>query len=162
MRRAFLWGLALGAALVLGSTAIANAWMNGRPEPLYLRIADDNYDHLLGPDHKAEDGPTSARLIRRCGINKFTIDLPIVDHSGSAFVDLESTPRPKLNCLIGEARIHSLSLAIVDGENMTNFECLPGWPSRFQRFNPGDYQFCQNGRPNPVFGKETDPKHGDR
>lgn len=158
MNRSFLWGLALGATLVLGTTAIASVWMKDRPDPLYLRIADDNYDYLLGPDHKAEDGPTSARLIRRCGINKFTIDLPMLDHSGSAFVDLESTPRPKLNCLIGEARIHSLSLAIMDGENVASFECLPGWPSRFRRFDPGDYQFCPDGRPNRDLGKATAPQ----
>ncbi|MBL9071614.1 MAG: hypothetical protein JNM03_16655 [Sphingopyxis sp.] len=154
MRRSFLWGAALGAALALGSAALATLWVRDRAQPVYLRIADDNFDEMLAADFKAEEGPTSARLIRRCGIGEFTLDLAIPDHGGSAFVKLEGTPRSKLNCLIGEARIHGLSLAIVDGENRENFECLPGWPSRFRRFDAADYGFCPDGKPNPVFGKD--------
>ena len=153
MRRSLLVGVAGGAALALGSVAAASIWLKEEPQALYLRIADDNFDYMLAPGHEPEDGPTSARLIRHCGIDAFTLDLASPDHAGSAFVNLEKTPRARLNCLIGEARIHGLSLAIVDGEDTASFECLPGWPSRFQRFNPADYGFCPNGEPNPVVGK---------
>ena len=142
-----------GATLALASVAIATIWIRPDTDPVYLRIADDNFDLILSAGHDPEDGPTSARLIRHCGIETFNLDLAIPDHGGSAFVNLESTPRAKLNCLIGEARIHGLSLAIVDGEDTAAFECLPGWPSRFQRFDPADYGFCPKGEPNPVVGK---------
>ncbi|KQZ64838.1 hypothetical protein EEB18_016390 [Sphingopyxis sp. OPL5] len=148
-----LVGIAIGAMLALAGVAVAAVWIAPRTEPTYLRIADDDIDHLLSSDHEPEDGPTSARLIRHCGIDAFTLDLAIPDHAGSAFVNLEKTPRARLNCLIGEARIHGLSLAIVDGEDTASFECLPGWPSRFQRFDPADYGFCPKGEPNPVVGK---------
>ena len=142
-----------GATLALAGVAIATIWIRPDADPVYLRIADDNFDYLLGPDHGPGDGPMSARLIRHCGIETFTLDLAVPDRGGSAFVNLENTPRAKLNCLIGEARIHGLSLAIVDGEDTAAFECLPGWPSRFQRFDPADYGSCPKGEPNPVVGK---------
>src|SRR5690606_39906727 len=132
MRRSFLAGMLLGSALALASALGAQAWSASREEPLYLRIADDDYDDLSLSDRKAEDGPTSARLIRACGVEKFSLDLAIPDHAGSAFVEIDSTPRPRLNCLIGEARIHGLSLAVVRGLDTAAFECLPGWPSRFR------------------------------
>ncbi|MGH6650097.1 MAG: hypothetical protein ACREB7_03100 [Sphingopyxis sp.] len=153
MRRSLLIGMACGAALALASAAIANTWLVEEPKALYLRIADDNFDYMLAPGYRDGDGPISPQLVRHCGVNRFTVDLAIPDHAGSAFVNLENTPRAQLNCLIGEARIHGLSLAIVDGEDTASFECLPGWPSRFQRFNPADYGFCPKGEPNPVVGK---------
>ena len=154
--------MASGAALALASVAIASIWIEPDVQPVYLRIADDNFDYLLGPDYEPEGGPTSAKLIRHCGIDNFTLDLPIPDHAGSAFVNLQTTPRAKLNCLIGEARIHGLSLAIVDGENKEHFECLSGWPSRFQRYDPGDYGFCPKGRPDAIFRKSLSPSVAER
>ncbi len=153
MRRTLLIGVAIGAALGLAGAAIASIWFDEKPKPLHLRIVDDNFDYILAPKHRDEDGPISPRLARHCGIDQFTVDLAVPDHAGSTFVDLEKTPRAKINCLIGEARIHGLSLAIVDGDDRSNFECLPGWPSRFQRFDRADYGFCPRGEPNQVVGK---------
>jgi len=157
MRRTLLIGMASGAALALASVAVATIWLKPQSQPIYLRIADDNFDHLLGPDFEPEGAPTSAQLIRHCGIESFTLDLAVPDHAGSAFVNLETTPRAKLNCLIGEARIHGLSMAIVDGENRENFECMAGWPSRFQRYDPADYGFCPKGQPNAIFPASSPP-----
>ena len=158
MRRTLLIGMVSGAALALASAAIASIWHNDKRQTLYLRIADDNFDHLLAPDHQDEDGPISAKLARRCGINKFTLDLAVPDHTGSAFVELETTPPANLNCLIGEARVHALSLAIVDGMNITSFECLPGWPSRFQKVEGGNFELCQGRNPDPIFKRDRDAK----
>ncbi len=66
-RRPFLFGALLGIVLTLSSVAIASVWVETKAVPLYLRIADDNFDHILGPEYKAEEGPVSARLIRHCG-----------------------------------------------------------------------------------------------
>jgi len=160
MRRSLLTGMLLGSALTLASALGAQAWSASREEPLYLRIADDDHDDLAQTDRKAEDSPTSARLIRACGIDKFSLDLAIPDHEGSAFVEIDSTPRPRLNCLIGEARIHGLSLAVVRGLDTAAFECLPGWPSRFRKLDAADYQFCPHGRPNEIIPRTQRPAAG--
>ena len=106
--------MACGAALVLASAAIASMWLKEEPEVLYLRIAEDNFDYMLAPNHRDEDGPISLQLVQRCGIKAFTLDSAIPDRTGSAFVEVETTPRANLNCVIGEARLQGLSLAIVD------------------------------------------------
>ena len=149
MRRSFLVGIALGAALVLSSVTIANLWIGDRTEPLYLRIADDNFDETLAPDFKDEDGPTSPRLVRSCGIDAFTTDLSVPDHGGSSFVRIDMTTTANLNCLIGEARAHRMSLAITRGQDMIEIECLPGWPTRFKDDLPTEA--CPNGNIQPIF-----------
>lgn len=93
----------------------------------------------------------SARLIRYCGIDRFTTINALPDYVGSSLVPLESTPEGKINCLIGEARIHALSLAIAAGPDTANFECLPGWPSRFQPFNAADYELCRDHKPDATY-----------
>ena len=150
MRRSFLWGTALGAALALAGAAIASVWIKDRPEPLYLRISDDNYHETFeNPEFEAKDGLTSARLIRSCGIKAFTIDSMQVDHTGSSFVRIDSTPAAKLNCLIGEARARSMSLAITRGMDTNEIMCLPGWPTRFRNDPPAES--CPGGNPDPIF-----------
>ena len=150
--RSVLGGVAPGATLAIGGVLIADIWLKDQPKPLYLRIADDNFDHILGPDYRAEDGPMSARLIRHCGIDRFTTISALPDYAGSSLVPLASTPEAKINCLIGEARIHALSLAVAPGPDTANFECLPGWPSRFQPFNAADYELCRGHKPDATFG----------
>lgn len=152
MRRSFLWGMLLGAALALAGAAIASVWVRDRPAPLYLRIADDNYHETIdNPEFDAKDGLTSTRLIRSCGIKAFTIDSMIPDHTGSSFVRIDTTPMANLNCLIGEARVHSMSLAITRGLDTTEMVCLPGWPTRFRDDPPVEYQACGGRNPEPIF-----------
>lgn len=43
----------------MASAAIASMWLNDEPQALYLRIADDNFDYILAPNHRDEDGPIS-------------------------------------------------------------------------------------------------------
>lgn len=150
-RRHLLWGVLLGAVLALLGMAVAEIRFSSREEPLYLRIADDNFDEISGAQIRAEDGPTSVRLIRSCGIDAFTVDSMIPDHVGSSFVRIDTTPEARLNCLIGEARTHSMSLAITRGQNTTEINCLPGWPTRFRHFDPTDYEACRGKNPEPVF-----------
>ena len=152
MQRSFLWGLALGATLALGGVAVARVWIKDRPEPLYLRIADDNFHETFdteNPEFQPEDGPTSMRLIRGCKIATFMIDTRGLDHTGSSFVRIDSTPKAKLNCLIGEARAHSMSLAITRGLDTTEIVCVPGWPTRFRDDPPAEP--CPRGNPDPIF-----------
>lgn len=156
MRRSFLVGVALGAALALGGVATARFWMSDRPEPIYLRIADDNFGETLAPGSKDEHGPTSVRLILSCGIDAFKTDLMIPDHTGSSFVRIDTTPPANLNCLIGEARAHSMSLALVRGVDRTTIACLPGWPTRFRNDPPVEYEACRGKNPQPIF----EEKHG--
>ena len=154
MRRSFLPGVALGAALALSSVAIVSIWGSARTEPLYLRIADDNFGETLAPGSKNEHGPTSVRLIRSCGINAFTTDLTIPDHAGSSFVRIDTTPPANLNCLIGEARAHSMSLALARGADTTTIACLPGWPTRFRNDPPVEYEACRGKNPRPIFEEQ--------
>lgn len=150
-RRHFLLGVLFGAVLALLGMAVAEIGFSKREEPLYLRIADDNFDEMFDPQFKPETGPTSARLIRSCGIGAFTTDNMIPDHTGSSFVRIDTTPRARLNCLIGEARAHSMSLAITRGLDTTEINCLPGWPTRFQPFDPVEYEACRGKNPEPLF-----------
>lgn len=154
MRRSFLVGVTLGAALALGGVAIARFWMSDRPEPLYLRIADDNFGETLAPGSKDEHGPTSVRLIRSCGIDAFTTDSMNPDHAGSSFVRIDTTPPANLNCLIGEARAHSMSLALARGVDTTTIACLPGWPTRFRNDPPSEYELCRGKNPQPIFEEQ--------
>lgn len=149
MRRTLLMGMACGAALALASVAAARIWLKEEPRALHLRIADDNFDYVLAPGYRDDTGPISAQLVRRCGINAFTLDSAIPDRTGSTFVEIGTTPRAKLNCLIGEARLQGLSMAIVDGMDMTSFECLPGRPSRFQKAD-GNFGACPEREPDPA------------
>lgn len=152
MRRSFLGGIALGAVLALGSVMVAGIWLKDQPEPLYLRIADDNFHETFdaeNPEFKPEHGPTSVRLIRGCKIAAFTTDNMGLDHTGSSFVRIDSTPKANLNCLIGEARSHSMSLAITRGLDTTAIECFPGWPTRFRDDPPAES--CPAGNPAPIF-----------
>lgn len=149
MHRSLLIGMVCGATLALASAAIASIWLNEKPEALYLRIAEDSFDYMLAPGHRDEDGPISPQLVRRCGIKEFLLDSAVPDRTGSAFVKIETTPRANLNCLIGEARLQGLSLAIVDGMDKTSFECLPGRPSRFQK-EDGNFGGCPEQKPDPA------------
>ncbi|MBJ7499378.1 MAG: hypothetical protein JHC57_06470 [Sphingopyxis sp.] len=151
-----LLGALIGVVMALSSVAVATMWFGKEPERLYLRIADDNFDHILGPDYKAEDGPVSVKLIRHCGIDEFTTISALPDYAGSSLVPLDSTSEGEINCLIGEARIHALSLAIAAGPDEANFECLPGWPSRFQPFNASDYELCRGHKPDAIFRSTKD------
>ncbi|WP_143043502.1 hypothetical protein [Sphingopyxis sp. YR583] len=162
MRRSFLWGTALGAALALVGAAIASVWFKDRPEPLYLRIADDNFDEIFAHSSKDEDGPTSVRLIRSCGIDAFTTDSTIPDHAGSSFVRIDTTPPANLNCLIGEARSHSMSLALARGLDTTTITCLPGWPTRFRNDPPVEYEACRGKNPQPIFEEQHGPATAQR
>jgi len=156
MRRSLLWGMILGAALALAGAAFASIWLRDRPVPLYLRISDDNYHETFeNPEFEAKDGLTSARLIRSCGIKAFTIDSMQLDHTGSSFIRIDSTPVANLNCLIGEARAHSMSLAITRGMDTGEMMCLPGWPTRFRDDPPAES--CPDGNPEPIFREPHKP-----
>jgi hypothetical protein len=147
-----LMGMLAGAALAATSSGFAALWFAANEEPQYLRVIDDDFDHILGPDYKAEEGPTSVNLIRNCRIESFVTDVGQLDHAGSSFVRLDATPWPKLNCLIGEARMRDMSIAIVHGVDNTTVDCLGGWPTRFKEREAGDFALCVGGKnPNPIF-----------
>ena len=149
--------MVVGAALTVAS-GIAGMWLTEDKVPQYLRVADDNFEYLEGPNYNAEDGPMSAKLIRDCKIDSFTMHDPSED-SGSSFVKIDGMPKANLNCLIGEARIHSMSIAIVDGIDRTATDCLGGWPTRFQEEAETFSQFCLGSKnPNPIFVSDTAPK----
>jgi len=158
VRRPFLVGAFAGVAMTLSSVAIASIWIETKPDPLYLRIADDNFDHILGPNYKVEEGPLSAKLIRHCGIDRFTTISSLPDYAGSSLVALSSMTEGQRNCLIGETRTHGLSLAISSGPDESSFECLPGWPSRFQPYNASDYELCRGHKPDALFRSTRDAK----
>ena len=156
--RPFLIGMLSGAALALISAAAA-AWLSKEDAPQYLRIVDDNYDYTLGPTYKPEDGPTSAQIIRDCKIEQFTTDTSRADYAGSSFVRIDGMPKANLNCVIGEARIRSMSIVITDGIDMTPTDCVGGWPTRFQKEEAGNFELCRGGKnPNPIFVPTPPPK----
>lgn len=157
-RRPFLTGMLAGAALAIASTGVA-MFLSGKQTPQYLRVIDDNFDYILGSNHSPEDGPLSPRLIRNCKIKQFMMDGAQVDYTGSSFVKIDGMPKANLNCLIGEARIHSLSIAIVDGINTTPTDCIGGWPTRFQKDAAESAEFCLGRKnPNPIFMPTPSPK----
>lgn len=157
-RRSFLMGMSVGAALTLASAAAA-AWLSKEDASQYLRIVDDNFEYTLGPNYKPEDGPTSAKLIRDCKIEQFVTDTSQLDYAGSSFVKIDGMPKANLNCVIGEARINSMSIAIVDGIDTTPTDCIGGWPTRFQDEEAGNFELCRGGKnPNPIFVPTPPPK----
>ncbi|MCW0199612.1 hypothetical protein [Sphingopyxis sp.] len=157
-RRPFLIGMLAGAALALASAATA-AWLSKEDAPQYLRIVDDNYEHILGPNYKLEDGPTSAKIIRDCKVQQFVTDTSLPDYAGSSFVKIDGIPKANLNCIIGEARINSMSIAIVDGIDLTPTDCIGGWPTRFQDEEAGNFELCRGGKnPDPIFVPTPPPK----
>ncbi len=156
-RRPFLIGMLTGAAFAIASAGVA-AWYSGEPAAQYLRVIDDNFDHILGPNHEPKDGPLSAKLIRNCKIKRFVTDTPGLDYAGSSFVKIDGMPKANLNCLIGEARINSMSLAIVDEIDTIPTDCLGGWPTRFKNREAGDFQLCRGKNPNPIFVSVPAPK----
>ena len=157
-RRPFLIGVLAGAALGIASIASA-AWLTKGEAPQYLRVIDDNYDHIMGPSYEPKGGPMSAKLIRDCKIEQFVTDTSQPDYSGSTFVKIDGTPKANLNCLIGEARINSMSIAIVNGIDTTPTDCIGGWPTRFKDEEAGNFELCRGGKnPNPIFVPMPAPK----
>jgi len=156
--RPFLIGMSAGTILALAS-AFAVASLSKKDASQYLRIVDDNFEHILGPNYKPEDGPTSAKLIRNCKIEQFVTDTSQLDYAGSSFVKIDGTPKANLNCVIGQARINSMSIAIVDGIDTTPTDCISGWPTRFQDEEAGNFELCREGKnPNPIFVPTPPPK----
>lgn len=150
-RRPFLLGMFFGAALSIISAGVS-ILLSDKPEAQYLRVIDDSFDYILGSNSVREDGPLSPRLIRNCKIEQFVTDTAQPDYAGSSFVKIDGMPKANLNCLIGEARINSLSFAIVDGINRTPADCIDGWPARFQKEAFGGFELCRGQRnPNPIF-----------
>ena len=156
-RRPFLFGMLTGVALAIASTAIA-AWLSEDEVPQYLRVVDDNYGFILGPNYRPEDGPTSAKIIKDCKIEQFVTDTSQPDYAGSSFVKIDGMPKANLNCLIGEARLNSMSIAIVDGIDTTPTDCLGGWPTRFQEQEAGGFELCRGKNPNPIFVPTPPPR----
>lgn len=157
-RRTFLLGMLAGAALGIASAGAATLFSE-KPAIQYLRVIDDNFDYILGPNHAPEDGPLSPRLIRNCKIEQFVTDSAQPDYSGSSFVKIDGMPKANLNCLIGEARANSLSFAIVDGIDTTPTDCIDGWPTRFQTESSGGFELCRGQKnPNPIFMPTPPPK----
>ncbi|WP_432767704.1 MAG: hypothetical protein HEQ22_09670 [Sphingopyxis sp.] len=150
-RRLFLVGMSAGAALAIAGAGAATLFSE-KQATQYLRVIDDNFDYALGPNHASEDGPLSPRLIRNCKIEQFVTDSAQPDYTGSSFVKIDGMPKANLNCLIGEARANSLSLAIVDGIDTTPADCIDGWPTRFQKAASGGFELCRgHTNPNPIF-----------
>lgn len=149
-RRAFLIGTLIGAILAISATALA-ALLSEDEAPQYLRVVDDNYDYILGPDHKPEDGPLSTKIMRDCKIEQFVTDTSQLDYAGSSFVKIDGMPKANLNCVIGEARIHGMSIVIADGVDTTPTDCIGGWPTRFQKQEAGNFELCRGKNPNPIF-----------
>lgn len=157
-RRPFLIGMLTGAAFAIASAGVA-AWYSHEPATQYLRVIDDNFDYILGPSHQPKDGPLSAKLIRNCKIEGFLTDVGGLDAAGSSFVKIDGMPKANLNCLIGEARINSMSFAIVDGIDTTPTDCIGGWPTRFQDEEAGNFELCRGFKnPNPIFVSVPAPK----
>lgn len=157
-RRPFLIGMLAGAASALASVAaVASLSEDGTVQ--YLRVADDNYEHILGLNYKPEDGPTSAKIIRDCKIEQFVTDVSQPDYAGSSFVKIDGMPKANLNCVIGEARINSMSIAIVDGIDAIPIDCIGGWPTRFQKEEAGGFELCRGHKnPYPIFVSTPPPK----
>jgi hypothetical protein len=160
MNRKFLLGVLAGAALGISASGASTMWLRNDKEPLYLRLIDDNFDHILGPDYKPEtEGPAGLKLLRDCKIMTFLTDAGGPDAASSSFISLEATPPANLNCIIGEARIHSMSIAVVRGIDTTPTDCLGGWPTRFLDREAGDFNLCVGGKnPNPIFIPTPPPK----
>ncbi|HET6525211.1 hypothetical protein [Sphingopyxis sp.] len=157
-RRPFLIGMLSGVALAIASVGGATL-LSKKQAPQYLRVIDDNPHSIQGPNNEQEFGPLSARLIRNCKIERFVTDSPQPDYTGSSFVKIDGMPKAYLNCLIGEARTNSLSIAIVDGIDTTPAECIGGWPTRFQKESPGGFELCRGQKnPNPIFIPTSPPK----
>ena len=156
-RRSFLIGMLTGAAFAIASAGVA-AWYPDEPETQYLRVIDDNFDYLLGPNHEPKDGTMSGKIIRDCKIENFVFDVGGMDAAASSFVKIDGMPKANLNCLIGEARINSMSIAITDGIDTTPTDCLGGWPTRFKNREAGDFQLCRGKNPNPIFVSSPAPK----
>ncbi len=153
MNRAFLVGVLTGTALGISTWGVTTLWLRNDQEPLYLRLVDDNFDYLLGSNYLPEkEGPAGLKLLRDCKIETFLTDAGGNDAAPSSFVSLDATPPENVNCLIGEARIRSMSLAIVRGIDSTPTDCLGGWPTRFLDREAGDFNLCVGGKnPNPIF-----------
>lgn len=130
---------------------VAASWLSGEEPAQYLRIVDDNYDYILGPTYKPEGGPLSAKIIRDCKIDQFVTDSSQPDYAGSSFVKIDGMPKANLNCLIGEARLNSMSIAITDDIDTTPTDCIGGWPTRFQKKEAGNFELCRGKNPNPIF-----------
>ncbi|WP_447755004.1 hypothetical protein [Sphingopyxis fribergensis] len=158
-RRPFLIGILAGIALATASVGGATL-LSKKQTDQFLRVIDDNPHSIQGPNNEREFGPLSVRLIRNCKIEKFVTDSPQPDYTGSSFVKIDGMPKAQLNCLIGEARTNSLSIAIVDGIDTTPAECIGGWPTRFQNEAIGGFGLCRGQKnPNPVFLPTSPPKH---
>ncbi|PQM26926.1 hypothetical protein CVO77_18300 [Sphingopyxis lindanitolerans] len=146
-RSALLWMLA-GALPVALAAAVVSLWPKDEPVGLYLRIVDDNVD--LPADYQWEKvGAFSSMLARKCGINRFETDSMGVDHMGSSFVPLDDASTSELDCLIGEARIHGMTIAVSRGTTPETVECLPGHPARFQppeNIDQNAAATCERGR----------------
>jgi hypothetical protein len=150
-RRPFLIGMLAGASMVIGSSGVASL-LNKKPAIQYLRVIDDNGEKVSAIKRSPEHGPLSARLIRNCKIQQFVTDTEQLDYAGSSFVKIDGMAKSNLNCLIGEARIHSLSIAIVDGIDTTPADCIEGWPTRAQKVASGGFELCpEQQNPNPIF-----------
>ncbi len=160
MNRTYLVGVLTGSALGIVAWGAASLWLPNDQQPLYLRLIDDNFDHILGPDYKPEtEGPAGLKLLRDCKITAFLTDAGGNDAASSSFIALDATSPEKVNCLIGEARIRSMSIAIVQGIDTTPTDCLGGWPTRFRDREAGDFNLCVGGKnPNPVFVPTPPPK----
>jgi hypothetical protein len=147
-----------GAALATASVGAA-ALLSKKQAGQYLRVIDDNPYSIQGPNHEQEFGPLSARLIRNCKIEKFVTESAQPDYTGSSFVKIDGIPKAHLNCLIGEARTNSLSIAIVDGIDTTPADCIGGWPTRFQNDAAGGFELCRGQKnPNPIFLPTSPPE----
>lgn len=157
-RRPFLMGMLAGAAFAIASAGAATL-LSEKQATQYLRVIDDNFDYILGPNHQPEDGPLSPRLIRNCKIEQFVTDSAQPDYTGSSFVKIDGMPKANLNCLIGEARANSLSIAIVDGIDTTPTDCIGGWPTRFQKEASVGFELCRGQKnPEPIFMPTPPPK----
>lgn len=160
MNRAFLVGMLTGSVLAIATCSAAILWLGKGQDRLYLRVVDDNFDYILGPNYKPEkEGPAGLKLLRDCKIGSFLTDAGGNDAASSSFISLDTTPPENLNCLIGEARTHSMSIAIAKGVDNTPTDCLGGWPTRFRDFEAGDFNLCAGGKnPNPIFVPTPPPK----
>jgi hypothetical protein len=136
--------------MAIGSFAAAE-WLSDDQYPQYLRVIDDNYDHLLRKDHKWEEGPTSAKLIRNCKIEAFVNDSLGLHYAGSSFVKIKGVPIANLNCLLGEARINAMSVAVVARIDSTPTDCIDGWPTR-SKDGVAIFGHCRGEKePDPVY-----------
>lgn len=117
--------------MVAVPAAVVELWPREAPPGLHLRVAEDFTVEPKGFDQE-KTGMISAMLARRCGISRFGIDLTFPDHTGSVFVSLDAVPGGQVNCLIREARIHDLTVAVTRGQSTEAIECMDGRPARFR------------------------------